>query len=164
MKVGAADQLKIFAQILNVPFATVRGPQDWTHIMRELGGLDHLLLDFPAVQFREIKDIDFVRRLLPPDQVDRRTHLVVSSTAKNQDVEQMARGFQIMNYNDVIFTKLDESANHGALYNFQRKFNSPIHSFGIGPRIPEDFEFATKERVLDLLFRLTKLQTERGVS
>ena len=162
MKIGASEQLKIFAQILNVPFAAVKGPEDWKHIMRELGGVDHLLLDFPAVQFKDIKDIDFARRLLPPDDVDRRTHLVVSATSKNKDVDEMARGFRILNFDDVIFTKLDESMNHGQVYNFQKKFSTPIHSFGTGPRIPEDFEVATKERVLDLLFRLTKLNVERG--
>ncbi len=29
VKVGAADQLKIYAQILNVPFATIRDPGEW---------------------------------------------------------------------------------------------------------------------------------------
>jgi flagellar biosynthesis protein FlhF len=37
-----------------------------------------------------------------------------------------------------------------------RRFDVPLHSFGIGPRVPEDFEFATKERVLDLLFKITQ--------
>lgn len=161
-KVGAADQLKIFAQILNVPFATVKGPQDWHHILSELKDYDHLLMDFPAVQMKEIRDIDMIRRLLPPEGVSRQLHFVVSATSKGPDVEEMVRRFRIMKIDDVIFTKLDEAVHHGLIYDFQRKFGIPLHSFGIGPRIPEDFERATRERVLDLLFRLTKIQTERG--
>ena len=67
-----------------------------------------------------------------------------------------------MKVNDVIFTKLDESVNHGLIYDFQRSFGVPLHSFGIGSRIPEDFEMATRERVLDLIFRLTRINSERG--
>ncbi|RYZ79800.1 MAG: flagellar biosynthesis protein FlhF, partial [Proteobacteria bacterium] len=54
------------------------------------------------------------------------------------------------------FTGLDESNQHGTIYNFMRRFDIPLHSFGIGTRVPEDFEFATKERVLDLLFKITQ--------
>lgn len=161
-RVGAAEQLKIFSQILNVPFATVRGPQDWHHILSELKDYDHLLLDFPSIPFKEMGDIDLAKRLLPPATQSCRTHLVVSATAKSQDVSEMMRRHRIMKVNDVIFTKLDESVNHGLIYDFQRSFGVPLHSFGIGSRIPEDFEMATRERVLDLIFRLTRINSERG--
>jgi flagellar biosynthesis protein FlhF len=36
--------------------------------------------------------------------------------------------------------------------------NVPIHSFGIGNAIPEDYELATKERVADLIFSLSKIK------
>jgi len=58
---------------------------------------------------------------------------------------------------------LDESVQHGLIYNFQKKFGTPLHSFGIGPKVPEDFEAATKERVVDLIFKLTKIRKTQGV-
>ena len=162
-KVGAADQLKIFAQILNVPFAVIKGPTDWAHIMRELQGYDHILMDFPNVALAEMRDIDLVRRLMPPENISRRMHLVLSATQKNKDVEEAARKFKLLQFDDVIFTRLDETTQHGVIYNFQRKVDVPLHSFGVGSRIPEDFEMASRERVLDLLFKLTKMnKTERG--
>lgn len=162
-KVGAADQLKIFAQILNVPFAVIRNQKDWQHVLQELADYDHILMDFPNVPLRDIEDIDQVKKLLPPEGVKTRTHLVLSATSKNSDVEETARRYRFFKFNDVIFTRLDEAVHHGLIYNFQKKFETPIHSFGVGSKIPEDFEIATRERVLDLLFKLTKINSsERG--
>ncbi|MNL77621.1 flagellar biosynthesis regulator FlhF [compost metagenome] len=62
----------------------------------------------------------------------------------------------------MIFTGLDESTQHGTIYNFMKRFDIPLHSFGIGPRVPEDFEYATKERVLDLIFKITKIQQQES--
>jgi flagellar biosynthesis protein FlhF len=47
--------------------------------------------------------------------------------------------------------------------NFQERFKVPLHSFGIGTRVPEDFEFATKERVVDFLFKISKVGKREGI-
>ena len=39
------------------------------------------------------------------------------------------------------------------------KYKLPLFSFGLGSKIPEDFEFATPERVVDLILDITKKQT-----
>ena len=60
-----------------------------------------------------------------------------------------------MGFNDVIFTHIDESSQYGLIYNFQKRFEVPIHSFSTGPKIPEDYEPATKEKYVDLIFKLS---------
>jgi flagellar biosynthesis protein FlhF len=67
----------------------------------------------------------------------------------------IAARYSMVGFHDVIFTRLDESSAHGLILNFQHRFKVPIHSFGIGSRVPEDLEFATKERVVDLIFKLS---------
>ena len=155
-KVGAADQLKIYAQILNVPFATVRNAVDWEWALSQMRHLDTILVDFPGMQLREIAEIQQFRALLPPEGQPRVCHLVASVTAKDADTFEAARRLKIAEFGDVIFTNLDQSVQHGVIYNFQRHFGAPLHSFGIGARLPEDFEVASKERVLDLFFKLSK--------
>ena len=39
-----------------------------------------------------------------------------------------------------------------------KTFDVPLHSFGVGNRVPEDFEIATRERVLDLIFKLSNMK------
>lgn len=155
-KVGAADQMRIYAQILNVPFSVIRNASDWYHIMNYMNSVDYILVDYPGLSLRNAEEGMNLKRLMPPATLKTRVHLVLSTLAKDQDVTELGRRYSVLDYHDVIFTGLDESIQHGTIYNFMRRFDVPLHSFGIGTRVPEDFEFATKERVLDLLFKITQ--------
>jgi flagellar biosynthesis protein FlhF len=157
-KVGAADQMRIYANILNVPFAIVRKQSDWAYLIQQLSQYDLILCDFPGMSLKNVEEISTLRGLLPPDSVQADVHLVLPSTARNQDLFEIGKRFKVSGFTDVIFTALDESIQHGCLYNFMKHFNVPLHSFGVGSRVPEDFEIATRERVLDLIFKLTKMK------
>lgn len=159
-KVGAVDQLKIYCQILNVPFAVIRSRQDWEWVLTQLQGIDHILVDHPGFQMHEMNEIQLMRSLLPPEGLQVATHLCVSTTSKDSDALEVARRYQVLAFTDLIFTNLDQSVHHGLIFNLHKKTARPLHSFGIGPRVPEDFEAATKERVLDLIFKLSKLRRE----
>jgi flagellar biosynthesis protein FlhF len=156
-KVGAADQLRIYAQILNVPFAVVRSPDEWKVAEQKLKGIHHILVDCPGFNLRTMDEVDWLKKMIPPAEFDRRIHYVQSVLARDEETFDLAGRYQMLGFHDVIFTRLDESARQGLILNFQERFRVPIHSFGLGSRIPEDFEFATKERVVDFLFKLSKV-------
>lgn len=157
-KVGAADQMKIYAQILNVPFSVIRTQQDWSNLMRYLANVDCALVDYTGLSLKSNNEIQMLKGLLPPTTLNPNIHLVLNTNAKDGDATELGRRYSVVGYKDVIFTSLDESTQHGTIFNFMKRFDVPLHSFGIGPRVPEDFEFATKERLLDLLFKITKFK------
>lgn len=157
-KVGAIDQLRIYAQILNVPFAIVRTANDWPYILQHLRGYDYILCDCHGTSMKTIEEIQSLKAIIPKYEEHTTTHLVLNATSKDQDMAEMGRRYKSVNFKDVIFTSVDDSTQHGAIYNFIRRFDVPLHSFGIGPRVPEDFEMATRERLLDLIFKLTKVK------
>lgn len=159
-KVGAVDQLKIYCQILNVPFAIIRNRNDWNWILGQLGNIDHVLVDFPGSQLKDIDEIQFLKTLLPPSEASAVCHLCISANTKDSDAIEIARRYKVTEFNDLIFTSLDQSVQHGIIYNLHKKTGKPLHSFGVGSRIPEDFEAASKERVLDLIFKLTRFRRE----
>lgn len=163
-KVGASDQMRIYAQILNVPFSVIRNASDWYHIMNYTNSVDYILVDYPGLSLRNAEEGMNLKRLMPPPTLKSRVHLVLSTLAKDQDTTELGRRYSVLDYHDVIFTGLDESVQHGTIYNFMRRFDVPLHSFGIGTRVPEDFEFATKERVLDLLFKITQANKQEQQS
>lgn len=162
-KVGAVEQLRIFSQILNVPFLTLRSTADWRTLLQRASGYDYILCDFPGMSLRDENDFQSIRSFLPPSETAFTTHLVLSVTSKDGDLQEIGKRYSKIGFNDVIFTALDESFQHGSIYNFMKTFKVPLHSFGIGAKIPEDFEWATKERMLDLIFKLSKVQ-KTGVS
>ncbi len=154
-KVGAVDQLKIYAQILNAPFGILRGKVNWSQILEQLKSVDYILLDTPGFKLKELEEISRLKKMLPPQGVSSRVHYVQSAITKDQDAFEMARRYRMTDFDDVIFNRVDESIQHGLLYNFQQKFQVPLHSFGVGCNIPEDYEIATRERVLDLIFKIS---------
>jgi flagellar biosynthesis protein FlhF len=155
-KVGAVEQLRIYSLILNIPFVVIREQSEWPKVLAQLANVDHILADFAGLQLKDTSENDLIRRLLPPPEIQAHIHFVVAATLKDSDAFELARRYQVTRFQDVIFTCIDESIQHGLIYNFQKEFSSPLHSFGIGARIPEDFEEASKERVLDLIFKLSK--------
>lgn len=161
-RVGAAEQLKIYAQILNVPFAIIRKPSDWQVLEKKLAKIDAILVDFPGLNLKSISETDFIRSILPPKTGGRSVHYVQSVLAKDETAYEVAGRYKMIGFDDVVFTNLDETTHHGLIFNFQEKFETPLHSFGIGKGIPEDFEPATKERVVDLIFKITKLKNNEG--
>ncbi len=161
-KVGAADQMKIYAQILNVPFSVIRKQNDWTHLVRYLASVDCVLVDYTGLSLRNNDELQMLQRLLPPSAISPNVHLVLSSNIKDNDATDLGRRYSVLGYKDVIFTALDESTQHGTIFNFMKRLNMPLHSFGIGSRVPEDFEFATRERLLDLILRITQIKQKES--
>jgi flagellar biosynthesis protein FlhF len=160
-KVGASDQMRIFAQILNVPFAIIRATNDWMNILKSSQAYDYLFVDYPGLTLRTTEEQNVIERLLPPSGVSRDLHLVLSATDQDQLITEYGARYQRIGYDDASFNFLDETYHHGSIFNFQRRFNAPYLSFGLGKKIPDDFEFATQERVLDLVLKVTQTMENR---
>lgn len=157
MKVGASEQLKVYAKILNVPFGILRNKEDWDKVLNALVDIDCVLVDTPGVSLRSLEEIELIKSSIPEVlNVHPQVHLVQSVTMKNTDAKKYAEKFKVFDFEDILFTKLDESVQHGVIYNQFKNFGKPILGFGVGTDIPEDFEFASKERVIDLLFKISR--------
>lgn len=155
-KIGAADQLKILARILNVPFGVIRSNADWDHYMKVFKNVDYILVDFPGLSLKNPQELQLLKQYLPPTAVVKSIHYVQSAVCRDNEAIEMGKRYLGLGFDDTIFTCVDEAVHHGIFFNFQKHFDVPIHSLGIGPKIPEDYEIAIKERVLDLMFKITK--------
>lgn len=156
-KVGASEQLKVYAKILNVPFGIVRNKNDWDRVLKALVDVDCILVDTPGVALRSLEEIEMIKSSIPEVLNHHpQVHLVQSVTMKNADAKKYAEKFKVFNFEDILFTKLDESVQHGLIYNQFKHFAVPILGFGVGANIPEDYEFASSERIIDLLFNISR--------
>ena len=82
-------------------------------------------------------------------------YLVLSATSKDSDMHEVTRKFGSMPIDSIIFTKLDESATYGSLFNHAIRFKKPLSYLSVGQKIPEDIEIASKERLVDLLLNIS---------
>ncbi len=164
LKIGAAEQMKTYAQILNAPFQMIRMSSDWEVIRKIADKVDHIFFDTPGLNPRNPNEIQWLRSLMPPNELSQQRHFVTPVALKDADILETLRKLSDLQIDDLIFTALDEAVQHGTIYNVMEKSQIPLHSFGIGPRVPEDFEYASKERVLDLILKITQAKEKESVA
>jgi flagellar biosynthesis protein FlhF len=51
----------------------------------------------------------------------------------------------------LLFTRLDETRSYGAILNESVRTGLPVSFLGTGPRVPDDVEPATQDRIVDFL-------------
>ncbi len=149
-RIGAVDQLQTYANILEVPFSVAQSQTELTGALDDFRHCDAVLIDTTG---RNYLNREHVRRLHSVfNNAQRLSHfLVLSATAKDEDLKQTIVHFREININSLIFTKLDETFHHGCILNQLLRFNYPISYMGTGQRVPEDIEPATQKRLLSFL-------------
>jgi flagellar biosynthesis GTPase FlhF len=78
-------------------------------------------------------------------------HLVLSCAAKSSDISHMVDRYNIFGPAKLLFTRLDETRSYGAIFNESIRTGLPVSFLGLGSRVPDDLELATKDRLIDLL-------------
>jgi flagellar biosynthesis protein FlhF len=60
--------------------------------------------------------------------------------------------FSPFGINRVLFTKLDEGLNYGAMLNFALRSRLPLSYFTTGQRVSEDIEITGRNKAISLIF------------
>lgn len=160
VKIGAVQQVRMYAQILNVPFVAVKSKQEWPYILESLKDYDYILCDFPGSNLNESDEIINLKSLMPAAGVDYDVTFVLSAAMQLQDLNRIFSNYRSFRPKSVIFTHLDDTKKRGAIYEFSQLHKIPLFAFSLGRKIPDDFEISTKERVVDFTL---KLSTHGGV-
>ena len=149
-RVGAVEQLKIYAKIIGVPVTVaVSGRQLREAIVRRKEG-DLILIDTPGrshLNTSQVKELRELERVGVPIE----THLLLSSNTKTSDLDEMIDRFSIIPIHSLLFTKVDETRTHGHLFSAMRYRGKPLSYITTGQRVPEDIEVATPKRVAELV-------------
>jgi flagellar biosynthesis protein FlhF len=77
--------------------------------------------------------------------------LVMSSSAKYEDLKVIYENFSTLNIDTLIFTKLDETIGFGNIFSFSYETKKPISYFSIGQEVPEDMVCATSDFLVKCL-------------
>jgi flagellar biosynthesis protein FlhF len=150
-RIGAVDQLRTYANILGLPMMVAQNKQEFGKALASLGNQDVVLVDTIGKNFLASQQVqDLQQTFSDSDNVQH--FLVLSATAKDEDLKQTVQHFRPLSVHSLIFTKLDETSSHGCVINQLIRFPHAVSYFGTGQRVPEDIELATQKRLLALLF------------
>jgi len=149
-RIGAVDQLQTYAGILDVPFAVAQTKTELDCALDDFKHCDAVLIDTTGRNYLNREHVKHLCSIFHNNY--RFSHfLVLSATAKDEDLKQTIVHFREIDINSFIFTKLDETVHHGCMLNQLLRFDYPISYMGTGQRVPEDIEPATQKRLLSFV-------------
>lgn len=145
-RIGAIEQLKTYAEIMNIPFKVVITIKEMENAIESMEDCDVVLIDTTGRSSKNTMQISELRAFVQkanPDHVN----MVISATTKNKDIKGILKGYSELEYESVIVTKLDETTAYGSIYNISRNSNKPISFITIGQNVPDDIKLSTKEEL-----------------
>lgn len=149
-RIAAVDQLRTYANILNVPLEVVFSADDLRKALAKLADCDRIYMDTAGRNYRNASFVEELKALLEPAPACA-THLVLSLTTKYEDLRAVVANFLPLSIVSIIFTKADETSSYGALLNVASEFGLPTRYICCGQNVPDDIWPATPARIADLL-------------
>ena len=149
-RLGALDQLKIFAEVSNIDFEVAYEPADVKNSLKKFKKKDLIFIDTVGRSQRNTKLLNDIRKFLEPAQSDE-VYLVMSATSTTRTLIDVAKNFKLFDYNGFIFTKLDEAVSFGNILNLAARFDIPIKYLTNGQVIPDDIIAADSDFIANLV-------------
>jgi flagellar biosynthesis protein FlhF len=151
-RIGAVEQLKTYAQIIDVPLEIVSSPEEMRVAVLGMADRDVILVDTAGRSQRDaikIKELKCFFDAAPPDEV----HLVLSSTASEAVLTEAIERFSEIGVGRVIFTKIDEAIGFGVILTCLQKANARLSYITTGQDVPDDIEVGEGRFLAELILR-----------
>jgi len=155
-RISAVEQLRTYAEIIDLPMKVVTSPQEMRRALDELEGMDLILIDTAGRSPRDELKIQELKQLLNEAEIDE-VHLVMSLTASVRSIRMTCEQFAPVKPTALILTKLDEAAGMGSLLSLARQVELPVSYLTTGQDVPEDIEPANKSRISRLVLGQDRL-------
>ena len=153
-RIAAAEQLRTYANILEVPFRVIYTEEELKTAVSDFGDYDYIFIDTAGHSHQNEELLEKMRQLIKTagEAGEYQTFLVLSATTKYRDLQKIASSYKEISDYQLIFTKLDETATLGCLMNLRLYTETPIAYVTCGQNVPDDIEqFNPQKTVKQLL-------------
>ena len=141
-RIAAAEQLRTYANILEVPFRIIYSGQEIEQAYKEFTEFDYILVDTAGHSHNneEQKSNNNLMIHSLEGKAESEVYLVLSATTKYRDLTSIADTYKEMTTYKIIFTKLDETTSFGNLLNLRLYTNADLSYVTCGQNVPEDID------------------------
>lgn len=136
-RIAAIDQLKTYAQILNVPLEVVYTKEDYIQAIEKFTNFDLIYVDTAGRNFRNNSYVEDLQITIEANEQSE-TYLVLSLTAKPKDINDVFKQFQSLSIKNIIFTKVDETTQFGSILNILLSNDVHVAYLTNGQDVPND--------------------------
>ena len=153
-RIAATEQLRTYANILDMPLTIVYSSEEIQDAVRNLSEYDLILVDTAGFSHKNAAQCEDVKKLIGGLSAGNKTevYLVLSATTKYRDLQDMCNIYRTFADYRLIFTKLDETSCYGNLLNIHLYSGADLSYATYGQNVPDDIEvFDTQKIVKKLL-------------
>jgi flagellar biosynthesis protein FlhF len=138
-RVGAVEQLRIYANLLGAPLSVARTPYELQTAIEVASG--PVLVDTAGRSPSDDASGDMLR--VVAGRTDARTHLVLAADTPLPTMQKIVERFACARPSRIVLTKVDETESLAPLVSFLRERQLPVSYLGVGQRVPDDLQPAT---------------------
>lgn len=152
-RIAAAEQLRTYANILEVPFQVVYTPEEAAAAVRRFKDFDYIFMDTTGHSHQNEEQLNNMKKLLDAvgEEAEYQVFLVLSATTKYRDLLRIATSYREVAEYQLIFTKLDETASLGNLLNVKLYMDTEIAFVTYGQNVPDDIELFNPQKAVKQL-------------
>lgn len=143
-RIGAVEQLKIYADILGINLDVIYNPEEITQKLES--GCDMYLIDTAG---KGPKDENYHQNMIKLIEAANPTEifLVISATTAYENAAMILENYGFLQDYRLIFTKYDEYGKPGFIYNIKRLSGRPISYITDGQNVAEDIYVADTQKI-----------------
>lgn len=153
-RIAAAEQLRTYANILEVPFRVIYTKEEFVSAVEDFSEFDYIFVDTAGHSHQNDEQIQKMKSMIEAikEKAECQSFLVLSAVTKYRDLLKIADKYRTVTDYQLIFTKLDETNSLGNLLNVKLQTGTPIAYVTCGQNVPEDIEsFNPQKTVKQLL-------------
>ena len=153
-RIAAVEQLRVYANILEVPFRVIYSSDEIETALAHFSDYDYILVDTAGHSHHNESQKEAMNEFIHSvdGKAEKDVFLVVSATTKYRDLTSIADAYRGMVDYKLIFTKLDETTSVGNLLNLKLYTGASLSYVTCGQNVPDDIDkFNPQKTVKQLL-------------
>ncbi|MBO6137901.1 MAG: flagellar biosynthesis protein FlhF [Lachnospiraceae bacterium] len=152
-RVKAAEQLKTYADILQIPFRIIYSLEDLSAAIDEFSNYDYIMVDTAGHSPNNNEQMEAQRQFIEAaeSKLSVETYLVLSITTKYRDLINIADTYARQLKYRIVFTKLDETGAFGNMLNLRLRVDAPMSYVTNGQNVPDDIEEFNAQKIVRIL-------------
>lgn len=152
-RIAAAEQLRTYANILEVPFRVIYSTEEVETALRDFRDYDYILVDTAGHSHQNETQKESMSSFIHSvdGMAEKEVFLVLSATTKYRDLLHIADAYSAMTDYKLIFTKLDETTTLGNLLNLKLHTGASLSYVTYGQNVPDDIEVFNPQKTVKQL-------------
>ena len=152
-RIAAAEQLRTYANILDIPLTIVYSAMELNQGIEQLEDYDAVLVDTAGFSHKSPNQKEDVKSLIQnlDSQYSSEVYLVLSATTKYKDLAEISDVYKEISDYKIIFTKLDETTTYGNILNIKLYSGAEVSYITNGQNVPDDLEIFNSQKMVKRL-------------